>query len=361
MIWSRIDQKTCLKAIASANLIPVVIEPVLCGDELQTDLPALEAKLEELGPENVTCIVTTTSCFAPRACDDVRSPPAPLSGLCACVVPATGAVSLHCLPTLKQSLYCITAQASSSPDLGSSTATALGASARAVWEAAVWPASCCMHLTTACLHASSSQPKCSSASPDESRCTLGHCSHSRLLSMRDHRLPLQVEGVARLCAAQDLPHIINNAYGVQSAQICARVTRACRVGRVDAIIQSTDKNFMVPVGGAILTAPLQRPQLVEAVSSGYPGRASASAHVDLGITLLHWGRSGWLKVLGERESLFAYLQVCCARASPGSWCRLACERSPVTSGGATSMVKSAQTVDTGRPSLHAGPRAMRQN
>lgn len=72
VLWSRIDQKTCLKAIVSANLVPVVIEPVLCGDELQTDTAAITAKLAELGPENVTCIVTTTSCFAPRSCDDVR-------------------------------------------------------------------------------------------------------------------------------------------------------------------------------------------------------------------------------------------------------------------------------------------------
>jgi hypothetical protein len=139
--------------------------------------------------------------------------------------------------------------------------------------------------------------------PDKSAHTEARRSASEVKSC------MQVEGVARLCAATDVPHIINNAYGIQSAQICARVTRACRVGRVDAIIQSTDKNFMVPVGGAVLTAPTNRPQLVEAVSSAYPGRASASAHIDLAITLLHWGRSGWLKALAEREALFTYMQV----------------------------------------------------
>lgn len=115
--------------------------------------------------------------------------------------------------------------------------------------------------------------------------------------------------MARLCAVADVPHIINNAYGVQSADICRRVTRACRVGRVDAIIQSTDKNFMVPVGGAVLAAPKGRPLLVDTVSKAYPGRASASAHIDLAMTLLHWGRSGWQRVLAEREELFVYLQV----------------------------------------------------
>lgn len=43
-------------------------------------------------------------------------------------------------------------------------------------------------------------------------------------------------------------------------------------GRVDAIVQSTDKNFMVPVGGAIVASPANRPDLVHAVNHNYPGR-----------------------------------------------------------------------------------------
>ena len=34
VLWPRIDQKTCLKAILSAGLTPVVIENVLVGDEV---------------------------------------------------------------------------------------------------------------------------------------------------------------------------------------------------------------------------------------------------------------------------------------------------------------------------------------
>ncbi len=41
------------------------------GDQLVTDLPALAAKVSELGAETIACIVSTTSCFAPRAPDDV--------------------------------------------------------------------------------------------------------------------------------------------------------------------------------------------------------------------------------------------------------------------------------------------------
>lgn len=36
--------------------------------------------------------------------------------------------------------------------------------------------------------------------------------------------------------------------------------------------------------------------VVDAVNKAYPGRASASAHIDLLLTLLHWGAAGWRKV-----------------------------------------------------------------
>jgi O-phospho-L-seryl-tRNASec:L-selenocysteinyl-tRNA synthase len=47
----------------------VVIENRLEGDELRTDVEAIESKVTELGAENIVCIITTTSCFAPRAPD----------------------------------------------------------------------------------------------------------------------------------------------------------------------------------------------------------------------------------------------------------------------------------------------------
>lgn len=50
---------------------------------------------------------------------------------------------------------------------------------------------------------------------------------------------------AKLCAKHGIAHIVNNAYGVQCAQLCKLLTAACRRGRVDAYVQSTDKNFMV--------------------------------------------------------------------------------------------------------------------
>lgn len=183
VIWSRIDQKTCLKAVQAAGYTPCIIQLVQDGDELGTDIDAIKTKIEELGPERVAAVMTTTSCFAPRA-------------------------------------------------------------------------------------------------------------------------PDRIVEVAKMCKDFSVPHVVNHAYGIQCRSLCELVTSAWRKGRVDAIVSSTDKNFCVPVGGAILAASKGRPDLVEMVNKTYPGRASVSAHLDLLMTLLHWGRSGWLRALESREQLF---------------------------------------------------------
>lgn len=53
-----------------------------------------------------------------------------------------------------------------------------------------------------------------------------------------------------------------------------QVTAAWRKGRVDAVVQSTDKNFMVPVGGAVIAASKQSTSLVDAVNKVWPWEAS---------------------------------------------------------------------------------------
>ena len=71
VLWPRIDQKTCLKAIVSANLEVIPLPNVLEDAELHTDMAAIQQEINRLGAESIVCIVTTTSCFAPRAADSV--------------------------------------------------------------------------------------------------------------------------------------------------------------------------------------------------------------------------------------------------------------------------------------------------
>ena len=65
------DQKTCLKSLVLAGLQVVPVPLMHVGDQLLTDIDALATKITELGPDKIVAIVTTTSCFAPRAADDV--------------------------------------------------------------------------------------------------------------------------------------------------------------------------------------------------------------------------------------------------------------------------------------------------
>ena len=71
VLWPRIDQKTCLKAIYTAGLECIVIENVLEGDEIRTNLIILEKEIQRIGPENIVCVLSTSSCFAPRCPDKV--------------------------------------------------------------------------------------------------------------------------------------------------------------------------------------------------------------------------------------------------------------------------------------------------
>ena len=49
VVWPRIDQKSCFKSILAAGFEPLVVEPLAHGDELRTDLAAVEAKIQEVG------------------------------------------------------------------------------------------------------------------------------------------------------------------------------------------------------------------------------------------------------------------------------------------------------------------------
>lgn len=109
----------------------------------------------------------------------------------------------------------------------------------------------------------------------------------------------------QLCHEINLPHVINNAYGLQDS--CAHfVNEACHAGRVDYCVQSTDKNFMVPVGGSIVFSPSKAN--IDDLTKHYPGRASGSPMLDLLITLLQMGRSGLRDLRTKRKELFHWFQ-----------------------------------------------------
>ncbi|CAF0766402.1 unnamed protein product [Didymodactylos carnosus] len=184
VLWSRIDQKSCLKAILATDLIPVIIEQIQTDDneELHTDVNKFEQYLKNCTNLNeICCIYSTTSCFAPRAIDNV------------------------------------------------------------------------------------------------------------------------VE-LSLLCEKYSIPHLINNAYGLQSTKIIHELEQSKRKGgRIDYIVQSTDKNFLVPVGGSIVLGYDQ--ESLDRLSKIYPGRASITPTIDLFITLLSMGRRGLTDLIQKRKLL----------------------------------------------------------
>lgn len=197
VVMSRIDQKTCVKTILGCNLelelIDLIQDPLT--DSLTTNLECLEEKLKS--SDDVLCVSVTTSCFAPRIPDDLRS-------------------------------------------------------------------------------------------------------------------------VARLCRKYGSCLLINNAYGVADQYCRCMVNAALNVEasrsvedrrqRPWFVVQSTDKNFLVPVGGCILSS--SHGESVANVARLYPGRASASPAIDLLITFLSMGKKAYQQLLQQREQAFETLHTC---------------------------------------------------
>jgi len=184
VIWPRIDQKTCIKAPQTAGCQLIVVEPLYEGDSLVTDVGRVKELLVEHS-ETVTCVLSTTSCFAPRT-------------------------------------------------------------------------------------------------------------------------PDKLVALAELCAEYNVPHVVNNAYGIQSTRCMGLLNTAATKGRVDLFVQSLDKNFMVPVGGSVVAGFTQ--DSVTGVCQTYPGRGSSAPVLDLFITLLAMGRQGLRGLLDDRVKVFAELK-----------------------------------------------------
>lgn len=108
-----------------------------------------------------------------------------------------------------------------------------------------------------------------------------------------------VKEIARLCADHKLPLVINNAYGIQSEEVMSSIRSAIDAGHVSLVIQSTDKNFLTPVGGAVVVSPEK--SMIESVAKSYAGRATAAPIVQLLASLLLLGRERYLRLREEQR------------------------------------------------------------
>ncbi|KAF0992013.1 hypothetical protein HZS_3951, partial [Henneguya salminicola] len=194
VIWPRIDQKSCFKSILTAGarfflstkgFLPIIIQNKISGDQITTDMVLIKEAIEKYTPASIVCIMTTSSCFAPRAPDKIYQ-------------------------------------------------------------------------------------------------------------------------IGELCQKYQIPHLLNNAYGVQVHKYSNLITDTINRSRLDLIVQSTDKNFMVPVGGSIVASPY--PDLLKSVSGMYAGRASISPSLDLFITLLEMGSQKYKILLEIRNKNFVELR-----------------------------------------------------
>nr|MDO8132872.1 O-phosphoseryl-tRNA(Sec) selenium transferase [Candidatus Njordarchaeum guaymaensis] len=136
-----------------------------------------------------------------------------------------------------------------------------------------------------------------------------------------------IKEIAKIASEKNVFHIINNAYGVQSREIMREIRSAIEVGRVDATVQSTDKNFLTPVGGAIIASPDDR--FVEKVASYYCGRASASPVYQFLAAILSLGIDGYERLRDIQQSNRALLQKLLAEFASSSGERLLNVKNPI--------------------------------
>ena len=187
IIWSRIDQKTCLKCIITSGFEPIIINPIpnKTNDyEIETDIEGIKNCIDKYGVENILCVTSTTSCFAPRCYDNI-------------------------------------------------------------------------------------------------------------------------EEISKICKEKKIFHVVNNAYGIYCTKIIDMLNKADKIGEISLIISSTDKNFMVPVGGAFIYS--SKESFVQKVKKNYPGRASIGPILDLFISFLEMGKNKYKELIKERKEKYKIL------------------------------------------------------
>ena len=186
IIWSRIDQKTCLKSIITSGFEPIIINPIQNKSndyEIETDIEGIKNAIDKYGADNILCVTSTTSCFAPRCYDNI-------------------------------------------------------------------------------------------------------------------------EEISKICKEKKLFHVINNAYGIYCTKIIDMLNKADKVD-VTLVISSTDKNFMVPVGGSFIYS--SKENMVQKIKKNYPGRASISPLLDLFISFLEMGKNKYKALIKDRKEKYKIL------------------------------------------------------
>ena len=66
------------------------------------------------------------------------------------------------------------------------------------------------------------------------------------------REPDDILRIGKLARKYKIFHITNNAYGLQCSKTINLINEANSKDLVDYVVQSTDKNFLVPVGGSLV-------------------------------------------------------------------------------------------------------------
>jgi len=109
-----------------------------------------------------------------------------------------------------------------------------------------------------------------------------------------------IKEISKFAKENNLLHVVINAYGVQSPDWMKQIRTAIDAGRVDAIIQSTDKNFLTPVGGALIASSSEK--TITKISRTYAGRASATPIVNFLISCLSLGIKGYKNLIEEQQN-----------------------------------------------------------
>ena len=120
------------------------------------------------------------------------------------------------------------------------------------------------------------------------------------------REPDNIIEIGKLAKKYKTFHLVNNAYGLQCQKTIDLLNKASKENLIDLVVQSTDKNFLVPVGGSIIFS--KNKKNIIGISQNYPGRASANAIIDLFLSFLNLGVSGITKLIKERKENFIFLK-----------------------------------------------------